>query len=110
MKRKQPPTNEAINTMKERLLADLATVRSALERDAALRAEQALASVAAVDVPDKIKELTQGVHDEAKALASLETFMAVSLQVMKGTRASQVAEALRVVEIRARMDGKHVFE
>ncbi len=73
-------TAEAINAMKEQVLADLQSVRAA--------------------TPPTAEE----------ALVSLETFVAIALRVFSKTNASKIKEAMQLVEIQARMDGKEVFE
>lgn len=47
---------------------------------------------------------------ETEALVGLETFVAIALRVMEQTNPSKLREVMRLVEIQARMDGKHVFE
>lgn len=71
-------TAEAINAMKEQVLADLQTVRT--------------------------------VSPPEEAMASLETFVAIALRVFTKTNASKIKEAMQIVEIQARMDGKVVYE
>jgi hypothetical protein len=73
-------TTEAINAMKEQVLADLQAVRAV--------------------TPQTTEE----------ALVSLETFVAIALRVFAKTNASKIKEAMQIVEIQARMDGKEVFE
>lgn len=73
-------TAEAINAMKEQVMADLSVVRAATDPTA------------------------------EEALVSLETFVAIALRVFSKTNASKIKEAMQIVEIQARMDGKEVFE
>lgn len=49
-------------------------------------------------------------HAPQEALATLETFIDIALRVMAQTNTSKIIEVMRVVEIKARMDGKKVFE
>jgi hypothetical protein len=73
-------TAEVINAMKEQVLADLQAVRAA--------------------TPPEAEE----------PLVSLETFVAIALRVFSKTNTSKIKEAMQLVEIQARMDGKEVFE
>lgn len=50
------------------------------------------------------------VAGDTEAMASLETFVAISLRLMAATNPSKLREIMRIVEIQARMDGKHVYE
>lgn len=76
----------AVEAMKETVLADLAKVRAALVADRTLN------------------------EAEGEALASVETFVAIALRVMSTVNASKIKDAMMVVEIQARMDGRYVFE
>jgi hypothetical protein len=79
-------TAEAINAMKEQVLSDLLVVRTGMVADRTLSPA------------------------EGEALASVETFVAIALRVMSTVNASKIKDAMQVVEIQARMDGKEVFE
>lgn len=103
-------TQESIAKMKERLVADLTTVRSVLEGHAVKEAERVIAATEATRIPETVDALARQRHAEVEALVSLETFIAVSLRVMAASRPSVVASAMRTTEIQARIDGKHIFE
>lgn len=47
---------------------------------------------------------------DTEAMAGLETFVSISLRLMAATNPSKLCEIMRLVEIQARMDGKHVYE
>lgn len=49
-------------------------------------------------------------HAPQEALATLETFLDIALRVMAQTNTGKIIEVMRIVEIKARMDGKKVFE
>lgn len=80
------PSKTAIEAMKERIVADIAIVNAGLLADRTLN------------------------HEEAEAMASIETFVAVALRVMAKVNESKVRDAMQIVEIQARMDGRRVFE
>ena len=52
----------------------------------------------------------RSVVGDTEEMASLETFVAISLRLMAETNPSKLREIMRVVEIVARMDGKAVYE
>lgn len=52
----------------------------------------------------------RAVVGETEELVGLETFVAIALRVMAETNPSKLREIMRIVEIQARMDGRHVFE
>lgn len=52
----------------------------------------------------------KSVVGETEELVGLETFVSISLRLMAETNPSKLREVMRIVEIQARMDGKHVFE
>ena len=81
------PTTAAIRGMKEVIVEDLTQVRVALY--------------------DEFNALDP-IFDEH--MTSIETFVAIALEVFAVTNPSKLRDAMRVVEIRARIDGKKVFE
>ena len=50
------------------------------------------------------------VVGETEAMVGLETFVEIALRLMAETNPSKLREVMRLVEIQARMDGKHVFD
>lgn len=90
------PTKEAIEAMKERVLADLAVVADRVHKSAELRRQ--------------LGGDQANTQKEGEALASVETFVAIALRVMAGTNPSKIKDAMVAVEIQARIDGKKVFE
>lgn len=55
-------------------------------------------------------QAVRGADPPEEAIASLETFVAIALRVFAKTNASKLKEAMQIVEIQARMDGKVVYE
>lgn len=78
------PTKEAVASMTEAIMADLAIVKSRL-----------------VDHMDK--------PEVESAWAGVETFVAIGLRVFAQTNPSKLREVMRLVEIQALMDGKEVL-
>lgn len=52
----------------------------------------------------------RAVVGDTEEMAGLETFVSISLRLMAATNPSKLREIMRIVEIQARMDGKHVYE
>jgi hypothetical protein len=50
------------------------------------------------------------VVGDTEEMAGLETFVSISLRLIAATNPSKLRDIMRVVEIQARMDGKHVYE
>lgn len=76
------PDKAAIEKMKEQVLETLVTLRPFIPPE----------------------------HAPQEALATLETFTDIALRIMAQTNTSKVIEVMRTVEIKARMEGKQVFE
>lgn len=55
-------------------------------------------------------EAVRKVVGDTEEMAGLETFVSISLRLMAATNPSKLREIMRIVEIQARMDGKHVYE
>lgn len=55
-------------------------------------------------------EAVRKVVGDTEEMAGLETFVSISLRLMAATNPSKLRDIMRVVEIQARMDGKHVYE
>ena len=55
-------------------------------------------------------ETVRSVVGDTEEMAGLETFVAISLRLMAATNPYKLREVMRLVEIQARMDGKHVYE
>lgn len=55
-------------------------------------------------------EVIRSAVGDTEEMAGLETFVAISLRLMAATNPSKLREVMRLVEIQARMDGKHVYE
>jgi hypothetical protein len=85
------PTAQAIASIKEVAVQDLATLRAFV--DAAL---------------PHLDPQYAATLDEA--MTSVETFAAVALRVFAKANHSKIKDAMMLVEIQARMDGKKVFE
>lgn len=103
-------TQQSIAAMKERIIKDLSMLRTTFNtyrQEEALRTLGPLEGAAAADAA---LALAERQHTQEEALVSVETALAVFLQLASASRPSVVASAMRTVEIRARMDGKHVFE
>ncbi len=64
----------------------------------------------AVETLVTLRPFIPEAHEPQEALATLETFIDIALRVMAQTNTSKIIEVMRVVEIKARMDGKKVFE
>jgi hypothetical protein len=79
-------TQAAVNAMKEQVLADISVVRAGLLADRTLN------------------------HQEDEAMTSIETFVAIAIHVFNTTNPSKIKNAMQVVEIRARSDGKKVYD
>lgn len=78
------PTRQSIAAMTEQVMDDLAVIRSLVVR-------------------------SEGQAGELGAMASLETFVAISLRVMAKTNASKLIDVMRTVEIVAYMGNKEVM-
>ena len=52
----------------------------------------------------------RAVVGETEELVGLETFVAIALRLMAEVNPSKLREVMRIVEIQARMDWKHVYE
>ncbi len=81
-----------------------------------MRARTNVAEIEA-DIVDALRTVRAQVGDKLvdgtpldDAFAQLETFVAVSLRIMKKTNPSKVRDAARTEEIKARMDGRQVIE
>lgn len=55
-------------------------------------------------------EAVRKVVGDTEEMAGLETFVSISLRLIAATNPSKLREIMRIVEIQARMDGKHVYE
>lgn len=55
-------------------------------------------------------EAVRSVVGDTEEMAGLETFVAIALRLIAATNPSKLREVMRLVEIQARMDGKHVYE
>lgn len=82
----EKPNRLAVGAMKEQVLKDMAIVNAGLLADRTLN------------------------HKEAEAMASIETFVAIALRVMAKVSETKIRDAMLLVEIQARMDGRKVFE
>ena len=70
--------------------------------------KESIASMTSTVIAD-LETIKSRVGD-TEEMAALETFVAISLRLMAATNPSKLREIMRIVEIQARMDGRHVYE
>lgn len=70
--------------------------------------KEAISSMTATVMSDL--SAVRSVVGDTEEMAGLETFVAIALRLMAATNPSKLREIMRIVEIQARMDGKHVYE
>lgn len=70
--------------------------------------KEAISSMTATVMSDL--SAVRAVVGDTEEMAGLETFVSISLRLMAATNPSKLREIMRIVEIQARMDGKHVYE
>lgn len=70
--------------------------------------KEAMAAITETVISDLVA--VRAVVGDTEEMAGVETFVAIALRLMAVTNRSKVRDIMQVVEIQARMDGKHVYE